>query len=341
MPRLHSASEPPPAAGYFSRVRNELELRTQGLHQMNNQALEWYRSQLQIRQILIQICGVLAVLTAVFVLVFHKYLIEFLVSIADYWAKLPGGRLILFILVFFVGFPPLLGYSALSLLAGMVYGFPYGWPLLALASVSGSFAAFLVFRYFLKSQGERLVNSNEKFRAFAEILREDTSLFLLVLIRLCPLPYSLSNGALAAIPELSAWVYLGASVITSPKMLIHLFVGHKIKELGDAKTDSSTKIIDVISILVTGAATSLTTFIIYRKMQQKLHHNRAGANYDAFVFGNFDDLESGTNVELNSADFDQDNFIITDDELEEDDPNGSQLQQQPKSKSPEGNTAKP
>lgn len=340
MPRLHSASEPP-ATGFFARVRNELGNRTEGLHQINNQALDWYRSQLQIRQILIQIGGVVAIVVGVLVLIFHKYLIELLVIISDDWAKLPGGRLILFLLVFFVGFPPLIGYSALSLLAGMVYGFPYGWPLLALASVSGSFVAFLVFRYFLRSQGERLVNSNEKFRAFAEILREDSSLFLLVLIRLCPLPYSLSNGALAAIPELSAWVYLGASVITSPKMLIHLFVGHKIKEFGDAKTDTSTKIIDVISILVTGAAASLTTFIIYRKMQQKLHHNRAGANYDAFVFGNFDDLESGTNVELNSADFDQDNFIITDDELEEEEPNGSQLQQQPKSKSPEGTGAKP
>lgn len=303
---------------------------------MRNHAVEWYRAQPQTRQVLIQIGAGVCFVMAILMLIFHKYLIGLLVLLSDQWAKMPGGRWVLFALVFCVGFPPLIGYSALSLLAGMVYGFPGGWPLLALASVSGSFVSFLVFRYLLRSHGERLVNSNEKFRAFAEILREDTSLYLLVLIRLCPLPYSLSNGALAAIPELSAAVYLGASVITSPKMFIHLFVGHKIKELGDTKTDLTTKIIDVISIVVTGVAATLTTWIIYRKMQQKLHLNRTNPGYEAFVFGNFDDLESGPNVELNSADFDQDNFIITDDE-EEDEEAGREDAQN----SSQGNPQKP
>lgn len=324
-----SPSPEPPSAGLFSRVRSIIAARNDDFDRIKNQFLDWYRDQLPARQRLVQVGIVVIAIMLILVLIFHKAFIGFLVFISDKWANLPGGSIIFFLLVFFVGFPPLIGYSALSMLAGMIHGFPGGWPLLALASVSGSFASFLVFRYLLRSQGERLVNSNEKFKAFAEILREDSSLLLLCLIRLCPLPYSLSNGALAAIPELSAWVYLGASVITSPKMFIHIFVGHKIKELGDAHTGTSTKIIDVISICVTGAAATLTTWIIYRKVQQKLLHNSRNANYDAFVFGNFDDLESGTNVELNSADFDQDNFIITDDELEDEE---SEPRPQPKSK---------
>ncbi len=55
-------------------------------------------------------------------------------------------------------------------------------------------------------------------------------------------------------------------------------------------------------------------------MQQKLHHNRAGANYDAFVLKSWW-LESKQTLNWIRQDFDQDNFIITDDELEEEEPN--------------------
>ena len=81
---------------------------------------------------------------------------------------------------------------------------------------------------------------------------------------------------------------------------------------------------DIISIVITGTAATLAAYLIYAKMQQKLasYHSRGIAADDVMVFGNFeDDLELGSNeIELNSADFDADNFIIEDDD-NEDDPN--------------------
>lgn len=260
----------------------------------------------------------MAIIVGLLVVIFHRYVIGLLVEFSDYLNKLKYGQLLLFTLVFFVGFPPLIGYSALSMLCGMVYGFPGGWPLLASATVAGSLASFLVYRYFLRNQAERLIQRNEKFRAFAEILKEDTSLFLLILLRLCPLPYSLSNGALAAIPNLPVSTYFLASVVTSPKAFIHVFVGHTIKNLGDAKRPASAKIIDAVSIIVTGVALSLASYIIYNKMQQKLdsyNHVQSREGHDLMIFGNFeDDLESGPTVELDPGDFDDDNFIIEDEE---------------------------
>lgn len=260
----------------------------------------------------------MAAIVGSLVLIFHRYVIGTLVEFSEYLNKLKFGHLLLFTLIFFVGFPPLLGYSALSMLCGMVYGFPGGWPLLAAATVSGSFASFLVFRYVLRNQAESLVQHNEKFRAFAEILKEDASLFLLILLRLCPLPYSLSNGALAAIPNLPALTYFLASLITSPKALVHVFVGHTIKNLGDAKRPASAKFLDGLSILIAGCALSLASYIIYNRMQRKLdsyHHVQNRDGLDEMIFGNFeDDLESGPTVELDAGDFDEDNFIIEDEE---------------------------
>lgn len=271
----------------------------------------WFSEQPRPRQILI-ILGTSAVaIIGILALVFHQHLIAILKSLSETWKNIPFGRTILFILVFVVGFPPLLGFLALLILCGMVYGFPWGWPLLAGALVSGSFASFLVYRYFLHNQAVYWVNHNEKFRAFSEILHENNSLILITLIRLCPFPYLLSNGALSAIPELRPQTFLLALIVTLPKLLVHLFVGLKIKELGDTTKSSGHKIIDIVSILVTAAATTVTTYVIYDKMKQKLtEYHRNGENYDNMIFGNFEDDE--LNIELHLNDYDADNLVMDD-----------------------------
>lgn len=283
-------------------------------------AIDWFKAQTRLRKVAIVILGFIGLVAGILVLIFHKYAIHVLTLVAEHWNSLKHGRILLFTLIFFVGFPPLLGFSALSMLCGMVYGFPGGWPILALASISGLFASFLLFRYILRDRAERIVGANHKFRALSEILKEDASLLLLILIRLCPLPYSLSNGALAAVPNLPAATYLLASLITSPKMFIHVYVGHTIINLGDEKRPASAKIIDLISICIAGLAISLASYIIYIKMQQKLQsyeRTHPSGDIDTVIFGDFGDLEADGNVELDSADYDADNFIIEDDDDED------------------------
>ncbi|KAK6460815.1 putative transport vesicle protein [Scheffersomyces coipomensis] len=298
------------------------------LYDVAQRFLDWYQQQSVIKRVLLGILGCIGVMGGILMLIFHKYFIDALVYVADSWHDLSYGGVILFLLVFFVSFPPLLGFSALSILTGMVYGFPNGWPLLAVASLSGSVCSFLFTRYWLHDYAIKLVNKEEIFRAFAEILKEDKSLYLLILLRLCPLPYSLSNGALAAIPELPVLKFFLSSLITSPKLLIHLFVGYKLKNLGDETNTTATKFVDFLSIVLTGLAASVTTYVIYNKMQSKLQgyhnsHSQTGfppvgsENYDRIIFGDFeDDLELGatSEIELNSADFDDDNFIIQDED---------------------------
>ncbi|CUM54050.1 unnamed protein product [Debaryomyces tyrocola] len=324
MPRLPSSSDPfqgqnelPQSSNFMSRANSIIQDKLVLMRDVGQQTLDWYQSQPLWKRTLLQVLFVLNTIVVVLIMIFHKSIIQAIVVMSDKWHELKFGQVLLFTLIFMVGFPPLLGFSALSTLTGMVYGFVHGWILLACASISGSFCSFLVFRYLLHSRAERLMNSNKSFRAFSEILREDSSLFILVLLRLCPLPYSLSNGALAAIPELPATTYFLASLITSPKLMIHIFVGHKLKDLGDDTKGKSTHLIDILSIIITGAAASLTTYIIYNKMQRKLefyHQRGIIPRDDAIIFGNFEDIESANNVELNSADYDADNFIIEDED---------------------------
>lgn len=267
---------------------------------------EWFAAQPVWKRVAVCVAAAAAAALGVAGIVFYQLMMDLLVRFSDKWAQLPMGRLLLFALIFLVAFPPLLGYSLLSMLCGMAYGFPGGWPILAGATVFGLFVLFLVFRHLLRARLEQMMRLNDVFRAFAEIFRENNSLLLLVLLRLCPLPYSLSNGALAAVPSLPAHQYLLAGLITCPKLMIHTFIGHSVKNLGTSERPRLAKIIDLVSILITSSAVTLATFVIYRRMREKL------AQYDDtfrpadLVYGEFD-LEAS--VEL-GAEVGPDDFEI-------------------------------
>ncbi|ODV95267.1 hypothetical protein PACTADRAFT_75776 [Pachysolen tannophilus NRRL Y-2460] len=238
---------------------------------------------------------------------------DLLVSSARTWREMRGGKILMFVLIFGVSFPPLIGFSALSALTGMIWGISGGWPVLAAASITGSMFSFILFRYVLKERAVELMEKSRKFEAFTMILNDKNALWLLCLIRLCPLPYSLSNGALAAVPGISVPTFVGASVLTSPKLLIHLFIGSKIADLGESQ-DFATGLVDFASILITATAFSLTTYIIYIKMREKMQELGANATItlDEANFG-IEDIDEGNGDDdsmFRDEDFEEDNIIV-------------------------------
>ncbi|ANZ77830.1 BA75_04556T0 [Komagataella pastoris] len=270
-----------------------------------SQLASWYQGQPIWKKALIVSNMIVLSALGVLALVYHERLLSVLQSMGTGIKDLKYGWLMLFGLVYTVAFPPLIGYAMLSTLCGMVYGISFGWPLLMTSTVLGSLSSFLVFRYLLHDYSVRLVESHSKLKAITAILTGRNnwkeSLFILSMIRLCPLPYSLSNGALAAVPGLSSAVVLGASVLTSPKLLIPLFIGSKINNIGDAESTGWEKIVDLLSIFITSTAFTTTTYVIYYKMQQQM---------------NTMDLENGDLQSLNTlANFDDDAELVDDDDL--------------------------
>lgn len=98
-------------------------------------------------------------------------------------------------------FPPIIGYSTAVTVTGFVYGFPWGWPIAAAATVAGSTCSFLASRGVLAGYVNGLVGKDKRFVALSQVLRRD-GLGVLAMVRFSPLPYSLSNGFLATVPRL-------------------------------------------------------------------------------------------------------------------------------------------
>jgi hypothetical protein len=113
---------------------------------------------------------------------------------------------------------------------------------------------------------ERLINNDPRFAALALTLKHD-GIKLLIMIRLCPLPYSLSNGALSTIPTVNWLSFMTATAIVSPKLLLHVFIGSQIGKLAEEgkNMDAKTKAVSYISIAIGVIAGIVTSWVIYRQ----------------------------------------------------------------------------
>ncbi|KAI9886396.1 MAG: hypothetical protein M1823_001785 [Watsoniomyces obsoletus] len=221
-----------------------------------------------------------AVLGVLF-LIFNERIFAWVEPFADRWRGIKGGWLILWFLTFLTAFPPVVGYATCLTISGFLYGLPNGWFISASATIAGSFCSFLLCRSLLSTYVNRLVASDTRFAALALTLKHD-GLKLLVMIRLCPLPYSLSNGAMATFPTVRPLMYALATAIASPKLMIHIFIGGRLGALAKhgGKMDAGTKAVNYLSIaggIILGVVVGYT---IYQRTMERARQLEAEEERD-------------------------------------------------------------
>ena len=146
----------------------------------------------------------------------------------------------------------------------------------------GSTCSFVVCRTLLSRFVNRLVASDNRFEALSLVLKHD-GLKLLVMIRLCPLPYSLSNGAISTFPTVQPLAFAIATAAATPKLLIAVFVGSRLSVIAKSgeKMDTATKAINWASIVfgvLLGIATGwwIYTRTLARSRQIEAEERAAG-----------------------------------------------------------------
>lgn len=231
--RRASSSHGPSTQGLRGRVVSAGAATLKATRNLYSRSAAHFVTLSPTQQFLVLAGGVLLLALTITLLVFSHKAWMLLGPVAASWRALPGGWVILWLLTFFVALPPLIGYSTMCTVAGFVWGFPLGWPIVATATVAGSTAAFLASRTVLSSYVDRLVGSDARFVALGQVLRRD-GLGVLALVRFCPLPYSLSNGFLATIPSIQPAGFALATALASPKLLVHVFIGSRLAQLAEA-----------------------------------------------------------------------------------------------------------
>ncbi|KLU82059.1 hypothetical protein MAPG_01138, partial [Magnaporthiopsis poae ATCC 64411] len=220
----------------------------------------------RIQQAAIVVAAISVPIFSVLFLLYSHAIFTWLGPVAKAWRDLPGGWLIIWVMAFASAFPPMIGYSTSMTLAGMVYGFPLGWPIAASATVAGSTAAFMTSRGIFSGYVQSLVGTDKRFVALSQVLRRD-GLLVLTGVRFCPLPYSLSNGFLSTIPSIRPWSFALATAFVSPKLLIHVFIGSRLAKLaeeGDSMTFSD-KMVNYTGMGLSAVVGGVVGLVVYRR----------------------------------------------------------------------------
>jgi hypothetical protein len=116
----------------------------------------------------------------------------------------------------------------------------------------------------------RLIAHDTRFAALSLTLKHD-GLKLLIMYRLCPLPYSISNGAVATFPTVHWASYALATAIVSPKLMLHVFIGSQLEKIAESggKMDPKTKALSYVSIFIGLIAGITTGWLVYRKTKAR------------------------------------------------------------------------
>ncbi|KAI3401620.1 hypothetical protein diail_10221 [Diaporthe ilicicola] len=249
-------------------VRGQLSaLASSSVKTANNlyrQSVTMYMGMSPVQKTLFIAGGFLLGALTITLLIFSQKIFTMLGPVAVSWRAMPAGWLIIWALTFLVAFPPLVGYSTACTVAGFVYGFPLGWPIVATATVAGSAAAFAASRTVLSSYVDRLVGHDKRFVALGQVLRHD-GLGVLALVRFCPLPYSLSNGFLATVPSIQPLSFAIATAFSSPKLLVHVFIGSRLALLAEKDMTFGDRLVNYASMSVGGLVGMGVGFFIYRR----------------------------------------------------------------------------
>lgn len=147
-----------------------------------------------------------------------------------------------------------------------MFGMTKGWLILSSATILGSTTSFLLSRTVLKNYVSDMTKKSAKFSALAMVLKHD-GIKLLIMIRLCPLPYSFSNGAISTIPTVTWQKFMLSTAIASPKLLLHVFVGRQlgvIAESGD-KMSFGTKVVSYTTMVIGIGLGIGTGYLIYSR----------------------------------------------------------------------------
>jgi len=240
-----------------------------------DRAVAWFKELDATHKVLV-ILGFLAYTALVIVtILYNQKIVRYFVNVSDIvLASGWKGKLVFIVLLSIEGFPPLIGFTTTNLIIGIIYGFS-GWPMIAITSSIMSTVSLWVFKTFFTETSKKIIDRNENLQLLVSAIKDpDLSfkeeLIILILIKLSPLPYSLVNGGLGCVPDISPAAFFTACVISSPKYLVQLFMGNQLRKIGGDEGQLHKTSIDYLILFGTAVVFAFTSWYMYQRLKMKV-----------------------------------------------------------------------
>lgn len=147
------------------------------------------------------------------------------------------GYALMSAVVFVFCFPPLMGYGTLLYFNGFVFRFPMGIIPVFVGSAAGAFVGFVLGRRWLQPYRSRWLSQYPNFGLIEKAV-ERGGIKLLVIIRLAPYPFGVSNILFSA-TKLKLSTFMTATCIALFRNLIHVYIGSTFASFAELKDQKS------------------------------------------------------------------------------------------------------
>ena len=162
--------------------------------------------------------GIAAILLIIVFATHKNDVINILTTFKSWLNYHPAGPVLVFILICITAVPPAPGYSTLVIFTGFVYGMK-GWFLAASAAVFGACTVFTVTRKFKIG-----FTMDRNWLTIAKVI-EKKGLWFVLLLRLAPSPFNLSN-VIFAVTKVKFSIFATATALSTIKLLMHVYLGN-------------------------------------------------------------------------------------------------------------------
>ncbi|CAO3596397.1 unnamed protein product [Absidia cylindrospora] len=162
----------------------------------------------------------------------------------------PYGPFILAAIIAIMSIPPMLGFTFMVMMTGFVYDFPMG----ILPAVSGAFmGSLLCFGLVRKLRFDRFIpmstSQEKKYQAMQEAIKEG-GWKMMVLIRICPIPWQFTNMFLSLMPTVTPQDYILTGLIASWKVTVEVWAGSQLANLSDASLPPSARRLTLVTLAI-------------------------------------------------------------------------------------------
>ncbi|KAI8366583.1 hypothetical protein BD560DRAFT_400753 [Blakeslea trispora] len=182
----------------------------------------------------------------------------------------PYSSLLLSCLIAITSIPPLIGFTFITTLTGFIYGFPGGvLPAVCGAFIGANIAFGLIRRYNFQRWMRLSRSKQEKFVAIQEAI-EQGGFKMLMLIRLSPIPWPITNMMLSLLPTITLDRFVLSTAISSFKVCLEVWVGSQLADLSNPNLPASTHRITMITMGCSVFILVIVAWWLYRLTMQKV-----------------------------------------------------------------------
>lgn len=187
----------------------------------------------------------------------------------------PYSSILMTVIVCFSCVPPLIGFTFANTMSGYVYGFPNGCIPVTLGAFLGALIPFILIRKLhMRSYIKPTNKRKERYWAISSAIHEGGSKMVL-LIRLCPVPWQLTSLILSINDHISFNVYCITACVGSLKLMWAVWLGSQLASLNNPNLPPEIHRYTCISLAIGLTLLVVVGTWIYRLTMQKIKDKQA------------------------------------------------------------------